>query len=194
VLTSRRLPLGSPAAGADSGTTSPAAVSRPARRLIAVMLVAAAALDLTRCCLVMVAVRHPMSAAWLVVIGLAAAALSVRTARGCQGGQRWAVWAALLTGAASVPQAAESGFSTPYTIPDTATAILGVLLAVVVLATVGRTGVPGYDTQSPCVITRDHPMIGDAAAPAPAHEARGAADAGPATDGTGRRDPPFRPI
>ena len=137
----RRLPLGSPAAGADSGTTSPAAVSRPARRLIAVMLVAAAALDLTRCGLVMVAVRHPASAAGLVVIGLAAAALSVRTARGCQGGQRWAVWAALLTGAASAPQAAMSGFSTPYTIPDTATAVLGVLLGAAVLATAAG---PGY--------------------------------------------------
>ena len=108
----RRLPLGSPPAGAGSRTTSPAAVSRPARRLIGVMLVAAAALDLTRCGLVMVAVRHPASAAGLVVVGLAAAALSVRTARGCQGGQRWAVWAALLTGAASAPQAAVSGFST----------------------------------------------------------------------------------
>jgi hypothetical protein len=82
------------------------------------MLVAAAARDLTRCGLVMVAVRHPASAAGLVVVGLAAAALSVRTARGCQGGQRWAVWAALLTGAASAPQAAVSGFSTPYTIPE----------------------------------------------------------------------------
>jgi hypothetical protein len=153
----RRLPLGRQAAGADSWTTSPAAVSRAARRLIAAMLLAAAVLDLTRCGLVMVAVRHPASAAGLVVVGLAAAALSVRTAHGCQGGQRWAVWAALLIGAASAPQAAVSGFSTPYTIPDTATAVLGVLLAVAVLATVGRTGVPADDTQSPCAITGDHP-------------------------------------
>jgi hypothetical protein len=65
------------------------------------------------------------------------------------GRPRWAIWAALLTGAASAPQAAGSGFSTPYTIPDTATAVLGVLLAVAVLATVGRTGVPGDDTQNP---------------------------------------------
>jgi hypothetical protein len=180
----RRLPLGSPAAGADSGTTSPAAVSQPARRLIAVMLVAAAALDLIRCGLIMGAGRHLPSAAGLVVIGLAAAALSVRTARGCQNGQRWAVWAALLTGAGSAPQAAMSGFSTPYTIPDTATAVLGVLLAAAVLATVGRTGVPGHNFQGPCVIARDYPMIRDAAAPAPAHEAHDtAADAGPATGG-----------
>jgi hypothetical protein len=178
----RRLPLGGPAAGADSETTSPAAVSQPARRLIAVMLIAAAGLDLTRCGLVMGAVRHHPPAAGLVVIGLAAAALSVRIARGCQSGQRWAVWAALLTGAASAPQAAMSGFSAPYTIPDTATAVLGVLLAAAVLATAGRTGVPADDTHSPCVITRD-PMIRDAAAPAPAHEVPGAAaDAGPATD------------
>jgi hypothetical protein len=161
----RRLPLGSPAAGADSGTTSPPAISRPARRLIAVMLVAAAALDLTRCGLVMGAGRHPPSAAGLVMIGLAAAALSVRTARGCQSGQRWAVWAALLTGAASAPQAAMSGFSTTYTIPDTATAVLGVLLGAAVLATAGRTGVPGDNIHSPCAIARDDPMIRDAAAP-----------------------------
>jgi hypothetical protein len=170
----RRLPLGSPPAGTDSGTTSPAAVSRPARRLIAVMLIAAAALDLIRCGLVMVAVRHPASAAGLVMIGLAAAALSVRTARGCRGRQRWAVWAALLIGAASAPQAAVSGFSSPYTIPDTATAVLGVVLAVAVLATIGRTGVPGGDNiQSPSVITGDYPMIRDAAAPPPVHEAAG---------------------
>jgi hypothetical protein len=151
----RRLPLGGPAAAADSETTSPAAMSRPARRLITAMLIAAAALDLIRCGLVMVAVRHPAPAAGLVVTGLAAAALSVRIARGCQSGQRWAVWAALLTGAASAPQAAVSGFSAPYTIPDTATAVLGVLLAVAVLSTASRTGVAGDNLQSPCVITRD---------------------------------------
>lgn len=183
----RRVPLGGPAADADIGTTSPAAVSQPARRLIAVMLIAAAALDLTRCGLVMGAVRHHWSAAGLVVTGLAAAALSVRIARGCQSGRRWAVWAALLTGAASAPQAAISGFSTPYTVPDTATAVLGVLLAAAVLATVGRAGVPGDNLEGPCVIPRDHPMIRDAAVPAPAHEAHDtAADAGPATDGAAR--------
>jgi hypothetical protein len=185
----RRLPLGSPAAAADSETISPAAVSRPARRLIAVMLIAAAALDLTRCGLLMVAIRHHPPAAGLVVIGLAAAALSVRIARGCQSGQRWAVWTALLIGAASAPQAAVSGFSAPYTIPDAATSVLGVLLAVAVLATVGRSGMPADNIQSPCVITRD-PMIRDAAAPSPGHEAHGAAAvAGPATDGPGLPGP-----
>jgi hypothetical protein len=41
-------------------------------------------------------------------------------------------------GLASVPQAAASGFRGPYLIPDTATAALGILLAVTVLATAGR--------------------------------------------------------
>ena len=183
MLINPRLPHRSPPPAGSSQTTSPAAISQPARRLIAVMLIAAAGLDLTRCGLLMGAVRHHPPAAALVMTGLAAAALSARTARGCQNGQPWALWAALLTGAASAPQAAMSGFSAPYTIPDTATAVLGVLLAAAVLATAGRTGVPADNTQSPCVITRD-PMTRHAAAPAPAHEAHSATtDAGPATDG-----------
>jgi hypothetical protein len=36
------------------------------------------------------------------------------------------------------PQAAASGFRSPYLIPDTATAALGILLAVTILATAGR--------------------------------------------------------
>ncbi len=122
-------------AGADGG---PPAGARVGRRLIVAMLLAAAALDLTRCGLVMAAARHPAPTAGLVAAGLAAAALTARTARGCQAGQRWAGWAALLIGAASAPQAAASGFRTPYTIPDTATAALGALLAITILATAGR--------------------------------------------------------
>jgi Na+/H+ antiporter NhaB len=57
-----RLLLSSPAVGVGSRTTSPVSVSRPAQSLIGVMLVVAAALDLTRCGLVTVAVRHPASA------------------------------------------------------------------------------------------------------------------------------------
>jgi hypothetical protein len=60
-------------------------------------------------------------------------------------------------GAASAPQAAASGFHAPYAIPDTATAVLGVLLAVAVLATAGRTGLPGHNTQGPCVIAGGRP-------------------------------------
>jgi hypothetical protein len=75
----------------------------------------------------------------LVAAGLAAAALTARTARGCRAGRRWAGWAAVLIGLASAPQAAASGFRSPYLIPDTATAALGMLLAVTILATAGRT-------------------------------------------------------
>jgi hypothetical protein len=139
-------------ADADGEATVPAAASRPARRLIAVLLLAAAALDLTRCGLVLVTARHAGLAAGLVAAGLAAAALSLWSARGCQSGRRWSAWAALLIGAASAPQAAASGFRAPYTIPDMATAVLGVLLTVAVLATAGRTGLPAQCTESACTI------------------------------------------
>ncbi len=125
-------------ADADGGKTAPAARAQVVRRLIVVMLLTAAALDLTRCGLVLSAARHPAPAAGLVAAGLAAAALTARTARGCQAGRRWAGWAALLIGTMSAPQAAASGFRSPYTIPDTATAALGMLLAIAILATAGR--------------------------------------------------------
>ncbi|MGO9190076.1 MAG: hypothetical protein ACLP8X_16650, partial [Streptosporangiaceae bacterium] len=76
----------------------------------------------------------------LVTAGLAAATLTARTARGCRAGHRWAGWAALLIGVASAPQAAASGFRSPYMIPDSATAALGILLAITILATAGRMG------------------------------------------------------
>jgi hypothetical protein len=149
-----RLPWDIAATDADGGTTAPAAERRPGRGLVAVMLLTAAALDLTRCGLVLAAARHPATTAGLAAAGLGAAALTVQTARGCRAGRRWACWAALLIGAASAPQAAASGFSSPYTIPDTATAALGVLLTVVVLATAGRTGPAGQYTENPCIIDR----------------------------------------
>jgi hypothetical protein len=180
VLMNDRPPLDDPAAGAHSGTTSPTTTRRPGRHLIAAMLLAAAAMDLARCGVVMVAARHPAPAAGLVAVGLAAAALSVRTARGCRAGQPWAGWAALLIGATSAPQAAASGFHAPYTIPDTATAVLGVLLAVAVLATAGRTGQPGSFAYGSCVVCGYHPVNRSAATHAPADHAHGAiADAGP---------------
>jgi hypothetical protein len=119
--------------------TEPATRTQTVRRLIVLMLFTAAALDLTRCGLVMAAARHPGPTAGLVAAGLAAAALTARTARGCRAGRRWAGWAAVLIGLASAPQAAASGFRSPYLIPDTATAALGILLAVTILATAGRT-------------------------------------------------------
>jgi hypothetical protein len=123
---------------AEGGKTEPATGTQIVRRLIVLMLLTAAALDLTRCGLVMAAARHPAPTAGLVTAGLAAAALTARTARGCRAGRRWAGWAALLIGLASAPQAAASGFRSPYLIPDTATAALGILLAVTILATAGR--------------------------------------------------------
>jgi hypothetical protein len=96
--------------------------------------------------------RGRLATAGLVAAGLAAAALTARTARGCRAGRRWAGWAALLIGVASPSQAAASGFHGPYAIPDTATAVLGVLLAVTILVTAGRTEQHPGDTASPCPI------------------------------------------
>jgi hypothetical protein len=123
--------------------------NRPRRRVIALMLLAAAALDLTRCGLVLVTVRQAGSAAGLMSAGLAAAAVSLWTGRACQHGACWSGWAAFLIGAASAPQAAVSGFHAAYTIPDTATAVLGVLVAVGVLATAGRAGQPASSQTLP---------------------------------------------
>jgi hypothetical protein len=140
-----------PAPGTGPGAP---AGGRAARRLIAVLLLAAAALDLARCGLVMATARHPALAAGLVAAGLAAAAVSIWTARGHLRGRCWPAWAAVLIGVASAPQAAASGFQGPYTIPDAATAALGILLTVTVLATVGRT-TPGRYAQNPCAINRE---------------------------------------
>ena len=132
------LPWDAAATDAGGGKAAVAAKTQAVRSLIVVMLLTAAALDLTRCGLVMAAARHAAPTAGLVTAGLAAAVLTARTARGCQAGQRWASWAALLIGVASAPQAAESGFRGPYMIPDSATAALGMLLAITILATAGR--------------------------------------------------------
>jgi hypothetical protein len=43
----------------------------------------------------------------------------------------------VLIGSASAPQAAATGFGDLYAVPNTATAILGVLLTITVLATAG---------------------------------------------------------
>ena len=121
------------------GTGGPPAATRvPIRRITAAMLLAAALLDLTRCGLVMGTVPQAGAAAGLVSVGLAAAAVSLWTACGCQRGARWSGWAAFLIGIASGPQAAASGFHAVYAIPDMATAVLGVLVAAGVLATAGR--------------------------------------------------------
>ena len=149
------LPGDVPASDANAWRRAPAADTRSGRYLIAVMLLATAALDLTRCGLVLVTAQHAATAAGLVAAGLAAAALSLWTAHGHRGGRSWSAWAALLIGAASAPQAAAAGFYFPYTIPDTATAALGILLTVAVLATAGRTGQPGQYAENPCVMDRE---------------------------------------
>jgi hypothetical protein len=133
--------------GANSQTTSAVTGRPPRQRLIPVLLLAAAAMDLTRCGLFAMAARHPASVSWLAATGLAAAALSVRTTRGCRAGRRWAAWAAFLIGVTSAPQAAASGFHSLYAIPDTATAALGILLTVAVLATAGQQS--GPHTENP---------------------------------------------
>src|SRR5208282_958161 len=121
VLMANRLPCDITATDTDTDTdtddvkVAAAADTQVVRRLIVILLLTAAALDLTRCGLVMTAPRHPAPTAGLVAAGLAAAALTARTARGCQVGQRWASWTALLIGVASAPQAAASGFGSPYT-------------------------------------------------------------------------------
>ena len=119
--------------------SAPSAGARPGQALVIVMLLAAAALDLARCGLVVTTARPPAPAPPLVAAGLAAAGLSAWTARGCRCSRRWSQVAALLIGVASAPQASASGFRAPYTIPDTATAVLGVLLSVTILATTGTT-------------------------------------------------------
>jgi hypothetical protein len=175
VLTNNRLPWDITAADADAdadadGTkTMPAPGTQIVRRLIVLMLLTAAALDLTRCGLVMAAARHPAPTAGLIAAGLAAAALTTRTARGCQAGRRWAGWAALLIGVASTPQAAASGFRSPYMIPDAATAALGTLLAIAILATAGRMGRDTTAQISPCAGPGSHAVTRSATAPAQAH-------------------------
>lgn len=142
-----------PAAVAATGTTSPAVAGRTGRLLIAAMLIAAAALDLTRCSLVLMTFRHLVPAVGLVVVGIGAAAAGVTAARGYWAGHRWAAWTALLIGVASAPQASASGFRAPYTIPDIATAALGVLLTVAILAAAGRREMTAHHPESPCAMS-----------------------------------------
>jgi hypothetical protein len=138
-----------PAADAPAAAADATANRLPIRRVTAVMLLAAAALDLTRCGLAPVTVTRAGPAAGAVSASLAAAAVSLWAARGCRRGSRWSGWAAFLIGAASAPQAAAFGFHAVYAIPDAATAALGVLVAAGVLATAGSTGPPAPSGSRP---------------------------------------------
>jgi hypothetical protein len=139
----RVLAAGAPGPAASSGTEK-----RAGGTLIVTLLLSAAALDITRCGLVIMTYRHLEPAGALIAAGAAAAVLSVSAARGYRAGRRWAATVALLIGLASGPQASSSGFGAPFTIPDVATAALGVVLGVAILATAGgssrapRTGSP----------------------------------------------------
>jgi hypothetical protein len=156
VPVNEQVPGSRPAGVMDSAPGASAADSRATRWLIAMLLLSAAAFDLTRCGLVLTTARHAVLAGGLIAVGLVAAAVSIWVARACLSSRQWPIWAALLIGAASAPQAAVSGFGTPYTIPDTATAALGILLAVAVLATAGRTR-QRYLTENQCLSTRRPP-------------------------------------
>ncbi|HEY2278557.1 MAG TPA: hypothetical protein VGI00_09385 [Streptosporangiaceae bacterium] len=131
----------------------------PGRRVIAVLLLVAATLDLARCGVAVASARDAWATAGLVFAGVAAAVLSLRTAHAYESRRRWPAWAALLIGAASGPQAAASGFHYPYAITDTATAVLGVMLAVAVLATAGRAGPARRFADASCT-SGGHPEAG----------------------------------
>ena len=62
---SSRLPWDITAAGADDEKIAAVTAARFVRRLTVVLLLTAAALDLTRCCLVVTVARHPAPAAAL---------------------------------------------------------------------------------------------------------------------------------
>ena len=148
-MTSNRLPWDITAADADDEQAAVAAAAQAARRLIVALPLTAAALDLTRCGLALTAARHPAPAAGLAAAGTGRHRTDRGTARGCQAGQRRAGRAALPIGAASAPQAVAPGFRSPYTIPDTATAAVGLLLAITILATAGRIGRPDTTPRFP---------------------------------------------
>ena len=148
MLTRNRSAHALPSMAAAGRTSSVATRGGTGWRLIGALLISAAAMDLTRCSLVLLTLRHLAPGIGLVAAGIGAAALSVTAARGCQAGRRWASLTALLIGVASAPLASASGFRGPFTIPDMATAIVGILLGVAVLATAGR-GTPAQAVK-PC--------------------------------------------
>jgi hypothetical protein len=150
---------GGPVAATGQGLATGLPGGLPGRRVIAVLLLAAATLDLARCGVAVTSVRDAGATAGLVAAGVAAAVLSLRTAQACESRRRWPAWAAVLIGAASGPQAAASGFHSPYTIIDTATAALGVVLAVAVLATVGRSS-PAQQVPATSCTSGGHPDAG----------------------------------
>jgi hypothetical protein len=101
--------------------------------LLAALLVLTAAADLARCGIGLTITGNTTRTVLLVASGVLAAGASVLTAGGALQRRRWALWSAGLVGLASAPQAAASGFRSPYDVPDVATAVLGLLLMATVL-------------------------------------------------------------
>jgi hypothetical protein len=101
--------------------------------LLTALLVLAATADLARCGIGFAFTGDRTRTVLLFTSGAVAAGMSLITAAGAIRRRRWAFWSAALIGLASAPQAATSGFRSPYAIPDVATAVLGLLLTVTVL-------------------------------------------------------------
>ena len=160
------------------GITCRQAQARPA--LIAVMLLTAAALDLTRCGLVLAAARHPVPTAELVAAGLAAAVLSRADRARMPGRPALGMLGRIADRRRVGPAGGRVRLPRPVYDPDTATAALGVLLAVAVLATAGAAGRPGQYTENPCTIDRaSHLVTRSALRPAAARRAQADTAHGP---------------
>jgi len=101
--------------------------------VLATLLALTAATDLARCGIGLTPASGSSQTVLLFTTGGLAAVVSAITASGAIRRRQWAVWSAGLLGIASAPQATMAGFRAPYTIPDLATAVLGLLLTVTVL-------------------------------------------------------------
>jgi hypothetical protein len=111
-------------------------------RWTATLLLSSAALDLARCGLSAAASGPAVRTALLIGAGSVAAVVSIVTAHGFVRRKRWVAWPALLIGVGSAPQAAATGFHAGYAVPDIATAAVGLLLTLTLLAgdlLIGRT-------------------------------------------------------
>ena len=101
--------------------------------VLATLSVLTAAADLARCGMGLTLASASSQTVLLFTMGGLAAVVSAITAGGAIRRRQWALWSAGLIGIASAPQATMAGFRAPYTIPDLATAILGLLLTITVL-------------------------------------------------------------
>lgn len=105
----------------------------PTALVLAGLLGLAAVADLARCSIGLTREGGASATVLLFASGGVAAAVSVIIAGGAIRRRQWALWSAALIGIASAPQAAMTGFRSPYTVPDVATAVLGLLMTITVL-------------------------------------------------------------